>query len=61
MPPKLVAHDAVSAKHPRKRVELQSHLDFASFAPIDAKACEEKVARVEVSCLNGLCILPQTP
>ena len=50
MPPKLVAHEAVSAKHARNRVELQAHLDLASFGLTDAEAGEEKVAPDEFSC-----------
>ncbi len=49
MPPKLVVHKAVSVKHAHKRVELQPHLDFASFGLIDAEAGEEKVAPVVFS------------
>ncbi len=52
MPPKQVAHEVVSAKHPRRRVELQTHPNLTSFGLIDAKAGEEKVTRVEISCLN---------
>jgi hypothetical protein len=49
MPPELVVHEAVSVKHARKRIELQAHLDLASFGLIDAEAGEEKMAPIELS------------